>query len=93
MRLRARVDQNQKEITAALRRLGASVQPIHALGKGVPDLLVGYRGKNLLLELKDGKKIPSERRLTEDEIKWHQSWFGQVAVVESLDDALKILNS
>ena len=45
MRRAARVDRNQAEIVVALRAGGASVQPLHAVGKGVPDLLVGWRGK------------------------------------------------
>lgn len=30
----ARVDQNQAEIVAALRKAGASVQHLHTIGKG-----------------------------------------------------------
>jgi DNA-binding NarL/FixJ family response regulator len=37
----AKVDANQTEITAALRQMGATVQHIHTVGKGCPDLLVG----------------------------------------------------
>lgn len=91
MRLRARVDDNQKEIVAGLRKMGASVQSIAAMGGGVPDLLVGYRGVNLLLEVKDGRKPPSGRKLTEDEAKWHRNWTGQVVVVECLEDAVEAL--
>jgi hypothetical protein len=31
------------------------------VGRGVPDLLVGWRGTNLLLEVKDGNKPQSAR--------------------------------
>ncbi len=27
------------------KAVGASVSPLHAVGRGVPDLLVGFRGK------------------------------------------------
>ena len=91
MRLAARKDDNQDEIVAALRAVGATVQTLHQLGRGVPDLLVGWRGVNLLLEVKDGNKIPSKRRLTEDEAKWHDAWRGQVATVNSVDEALALL--
>ena len=37
----SRVDSNQPEIVATLRGMGCSVQHLHAVGKGVPDLLVG----------------------------------------------------
>ena len=64
MRRAARADSNQAEIVDALRKVGASVQPIHTVGGGVPDLLVGFRGQNYLFEVKDGEKAPSDRRLT-----------------------------
>ena len=91
MRYAARVDSNQPEMVKALRDAGASVQPIYRLGKGVPDLLVGYRGVNLVLEVKDGRKPPSARTLTPDERAWHAAWHGQVAIVESAGEALALL--
>ena len=91
MRRRARVDANQSDLTRQLRLIGASVQPLHYVGRGCPDLLVGWRGRNWLLELKDPEKRPSARKLTEDEDRWHHGWRGQVAVVETLEDALAVL--
>ena len=91
MRQAAKVDDNQPEIVAALRKVGASVQPLHAVGRGCPDILVGYRGRNLLMEIKDGKKSPSRRRLTADQDKWHDDWAGQVAIVINVDEALHAL--
>ena len=79
-------------IVKQLRAIGATVQSLADLGKGVPDLLVGWRGKNWLMEVKDWKQPPSKRRLTPDEKKWHQSWNGQVHVVETFDEALKIIS-
>jgi len=91
MRRAAKVDANQTEIVKALRQVGASVQSLASTGKGVPDLLVGFRGKNLLLEVKDGGKVKSDRKLTPDQVAWHQGWRGHVAVVESVEQAIKIL--
>ena len=91
VRRAAKVDANQTEIVKALRQVGASVQSLAATGKGVPDLLVGFRGKNLLLEVKDGGKVKSARKLTPDQVEWHQDWRGHVAVVESVEQAIKIL--
>ena len=88
-----RVDTNQSTITAALRQVGASVQPIHTLGKGVPDLLVGYRGVNHVLEIKDGAKPPSAQKLTSDEAHWHATWRGRVIVVRSVDEALAAIGA
>lgn len=89
MRRAARVDANQREIVEALRRVGATVQPLHTIGSGCPDILVGYRGTNILLELKDGDKPLSRRRLTADEERWHAEWRGQVATADSVDEALQ----
>lgn len=88
----ARIDANHEQVVSALRAAGASVQSLAGVGKGVPDLLVGFQGKTLLMEVKDGKKTPSERRLTEDQIKWHGAWRGgPLAVVDGVDAALRML--
>lgn len=84
----AAVDANQPEIVAALRKAGAVVQHLHMVGQGCPDLLVGFRGKNYLLEIKDGSKPPSARKLTKDEAAWHIQWPGTVSIVNNADEAL-----
>ena len=91
MRYAARVDANQTQIVSALRAAGATVQSLSAVGQGCPDLLVGYQGANILMELKDGKKPPSERKLTSDQIVWHSEWKGVVFLVTSVDEALQLL--
>ncbi|WP_232224911.1 hypothetical protein [Desulfovibrio sp. 3_1_syn3] len=42
-----------------------------------------------MLEIKDGKKAPSDRGLTPDQKDWHTKWRGHAAVVQSVDDALR----
>jgi hypothetical protein len=91
MRLRGRVDRNQQEIADSLRRAGCSVCVTSNLGVGVADLLAGYRGKNFLFEIKDGTLSPSRRKLTEKERQWHDGWKGQVSVIYSVEDALRII--
>lgn len=86
-----RVDANQPEIVKALRSMGASVQPIHVVGKGCPDLLVGWRNTNWLFEVKDGSLPPSRRELTDDEVKFAQGWRGQVATVETVEDCFRVM--
>ena len=81
-----RTDNNHTEIVSALRAHGATVQSLAAIGKGCPDLLVGYHGSNYLLEVKDGKKSPSHRKLTPDEQYFIDMWRGQVCVVTSVND-------
>jgi Holliday junction resolvase len=88
----ARIDANHEQVVSALRAAGASVQSLAGVGKGVPDLLVGFQGKTLLMEVKDGRKTPSERRLTEDQVRWHGAWNGgPLAVVDGVDAALRML--
>jgi hypothetical protein len=88
----ARVDQNHDQVVTALRAAGATVQSLAGVGKGVPDLLVGYKGQTMLMEVKDGFKPPSKRVLNEDQLRWHGSWNGgALAVVDSPDAALRIL--
>jgi hypothetical protein len=87
----AKVDANQSVIVKALRNVGAFVQPLHTVGKGCPDLLVGYRGKWHVLEIKDGDKPPSQRKLTEDEKEWHEKALAMrlpVFIAENIEDAL-----
>lgn len=93
MRRAAKVDANQAEIVAALRAVGATVQPLHSVGKGCPDLAAGYRGATYLIEVKDGAKPPSERKLTLDQVEWHDGWKGHVAVAETVKDALRIIGA
>jgi Holliday junction resolvase len=89
----ARRDDNEAEIVKALRACGAKVR-IVTQGDGIPDLLVGYNGYTILMEVKDGDKPPSARKLTEAEEKFFLEWTGGLLVkVESVQEALDILKS
>lgn len=89
MRRAAKLDRNQPEIVEALRGIGASVESLAAVGHGVSDLLVGFRQRNLLLEIKDGRLAPSRRVLTPDQVLWHAQWRGTVYVVETVEQAIE----
>lgn len=92
MRRAAKVDANQQKIVEILRAAGATVQSLAAIGHGCPDLLVGWGGKTLLMEIKDGSKVPSAQKLTDDQIKWHGAWMGgPLAVVDGPEAALRML--
>lgn len=91
-RYASRVDSNQAEIVQALRQMGCSVECLHSVGSGIPDLLVGLNGINLLLEVKDGSKPPSKQKLTIDQVIWHEEWRGQVQIVKSVEHAIRIVN-
>ena len=94
MRRAAKIDANQEAVVIALRAAGATVQSLAAIGKGVPDLLVGYKGAFYLIEVKDGRKAPSQRKLTEDQVKWHEEWKSALlGVIESPDEALRFIGA
>jgi hypothetical protein len=94
-----RVDANQEQVVTALRAYGATVRVV-TQGDGLPDLLVGYTNPDsltkytLLLEVKDGNKPPSARKLTPAEEKFFFEWTGGLlAVVESAEEAIDILKN
>lgn len=93
MRIRAKVDANHEEVVRALRREGACVQSLAAIGDGCPDLLVAKDGHVWLMEVKDGRRWPCERKLTPDEARWHAIWGAHlpVVVVESAEQALEAI--
>lgn len=93
MRRNARVDANQPDIVKGLRKAGASVAVTSNLGKGFPDITVGYRGANYLFEIKDPAKPPSQRKLTDNEDEWHRKWGGHVAIIETAEEALHVIGA
>ena len=93
MRHRAKTDANQAAVVDALRRIGCSVRSTASIGAGFPDLAVGYRGQNFLLEVKDGAKAPSARKLTDEEKRFALEWRGHYVVVTSANDAIAIVTA
>lgn len=83
-----KMDENQPAVVRALRSVGACVETI-----GTPvDLLVGIRAQTFLLELKDGSKAPSERRLTPLQERFFRCWpGGPLLKVESAEEALEAI--
>jgi hypothetical protein len=69
----------------------ASVFDASACGEGFPDLVVGWRGRNYLFEVKNPDVRPSDRKLTEPQQAFHGSWQGQVHVVHSAAEMLAIM--
>jgi hypothetical protein len=81
-------DRNEPGIVAALRSVGASVEVLN--GRGVPDLLVGFRLPDTslsvirLLEVKapaGPRGGTSGRELTPDQRTWWSSWVGPSPVI------------
>ena len=84
MRRAARVDSNQAQIVSVLRAAGAYVWII-----GLPvDLLVGYKGYTVLMEIKDGPR----KRLTALQEAFFAKWDGgTLSRVDGPEAALNVL--
>lgn len=93
MKYTAKADANQPEIVKALRSAGASVQHLHSVGAGCPDLLCAINGRAFLIEVKDGAKVASKQTLTPAQVEWHASWKSTVHVVNSVDGAVEVVAS
>jgi Holliday junction resolvase len=72
----ARRDAIEKPIVQALRAVGADVTRVS--GKGAPDLLVRYKGRIAVFEVKSAK---GDRTVAQDETKW--------PIVRSVEEALR----
>jgi Holliday junction resolvase len=85
-----KVDANQADVVQALRKAGCTIEHLHAVGRGCPDLLCAIAGEVFLIEVKDGAKAASAQKLTPDQIVWHAGWGAEVHVVNSVDGALAV---
>ncbi|RZL10243.1 MAG: hypothetical protein EOO62_13295 [Hymenobacter sp.] len=85
----SRVDANQADIVRALRGIGASVLHCHVL-KNAFDILVGYRGRTFLMEIKTSEK----EKLTPGEAEFQRTWRGSpYHIVYSPDQAIRIITT
>lgn len=102
MRRAAKVDDNQNKIVEALINFGCVVESLARIGGGCPDLLVGCPENErhggliprrlVLMEVKNPNASPSKRKLTPDQVRWHQDWHGwPVYVVQTPEEAIKII--
>lgn len=83
-----RVDENQKQLVHTFIALGASVLNLSTVGRGCPDLLIGYRGKSVLVEIKRDEKAA----FTEPQIKFMQNWRGgPISRIDSVDAAIRLI--
>jgi len=86
--VRKKTDANQSEIVAALRKVGASVQDLSSVGGGCPDLLVAFRGFNVLLEVKNTAGL---NRVGDAQRDWIKDWRGPVVIVRTVTEALNAI--
>lgn len=76
-------DTSERPIIEALKQMGMDV---HQLDRPV-DLLIGWRGMNLLAEVKTDKKP-----LNEEQARFVDEWRGQVVVLRNPTDAVNWAN-
>ncbi len=89
VRCAGRPDHNQKEIVDSLVACGASVLVTSSIGGGFPDLVVGFRGKNFLLEVKNPTNWYGKRGFNANQERFNSQWLGgQPVIVRSTLEAL-----
>ena len=86
MKRKAKRDLNEKEIVAALRKMGATVEFLD-LTNG-PDILVGHHGKNYLFEVKQPGK-----ELRQEQLEWKIAWYGRCNTVHTIEEALLFMGA
>ena len=88
MRARGKIDANQTAVVQALRATGMTVWITSQMGNGAPDMVVGWRGLNIMLEIKDGDNVPSAQKLTVAEQNFSDTWAGQICIANSAEGAV-----
>lgn len=84
---------NQGIVIEAFRALGCRVLPLFRVGNNVPDLLIDVPTFGLaLVEVKDGSKIPSKRKLSPGQAEFAERW-SNTFVVMSIDDARRLVGA
>ena len=89
----ARTDENQNEIVKQLRDHGCSVQT------GMDDLLVGYKGRNYWIEIKDPSKTKKKNgdykagAIKNSQQKLLHEWRGNYSVCCSFEEILEEINN
>ena len=87
MRRAARKDANHQSVGDYLRASGWSVLDLSHAGEGVPDYAVSKPDFAALVEVKDGNKPPSDRKLTPAQKEVRDNWQGPYVIALSGEDA------
>lgn len=92
--MRARkTDANHSDVRAWFRDIGIYWKDVFQIPEFCDGMVI-INGVTVAIEVKDGSKIPSKRRLTEAEEQFMQEWTaagGHYRIVESLDDVLSVV--
>lgn len=92
MKYGVKKDANHNEVVYALQKAGAYVLDMSHVGRGFPDLIVGFQSKTILMEIKNPKTAYGKKGLNKNQIKWKDQWSGGIyCVVDSPDAALRMI--
>src|SRR3990167_2302049 len=80
---------NKAEIVQILKKVpGLSVLDLSELEEGCPDLLIGYKGFNHLIEIKNSDSKESGTLQTERRKIFFDGWLGQIIIASDIDAIL-----
>lgn len=91
----AQRDANEPGIVDTLLAVGASVRRSND-GDGFPDLVVGFRGVNYLIEVKlplGPRGGEAHSKLNDDQAEFFRGWRGQRAIARHPREALDIIGA
>ncbi len=91
IRRAAKVDENQGDLVDKIRSMGVSVAITSGAHDGFTDLVIGFGGITVLVEVKDGSKEPARRKLTPQQVTFHQSFKGAITVIENEEQAIELV--
>ena len=85
-----RVDKNQAEIVEEFRKLGFNVYITSHVGRGFPDIMVGYGNTHtILVEIKSSEKA----KFTEAQSEFMKNWKGGPVVrIDNIEGVHKLAN-
>ena len=88
MRTACRKDRNHNAISTVFRQFGFTVINTSAFSGKMLDLVVYIGDYHFqFIEVKDGSKPPSARKLTDDEVAFMRTHHGHCTVIESEEQA------
>lgn len=83
-----KVDAVHQVIAQAFRSCGCSVLSIAPIGCGAPDLVVGFRGRTVLVEVKAEKG-----KLNERQREFWRDWKGRIVIARTTEDVERIMQT
>lgn len=86
---RQKTDRNHVEVMNVFRSFGFVILDLSKVGGGCPDFLAANKRREILVEVKDGEKPPSQRKLNEKQVAFHDGWPRDILIVTSIEEATK----